>query len=396
MRTLYLECNAGVSGDMLLGALADLFQDPGEARDLLMSSGIPDVSISMERDWKSHISGMKVHVLINGSEEGSDNHKINHLAHRNLSEVLSIIDGLSVSNQVKRHATEIYTDIAQAESKVHGEPVGEVHFHELGMLDAIADIVGACMLLERLSVDEIISSPICTGFGMIETAHGKMPVPAPATAILLAGAESYAGDVEGELTTPTGAAIIGHYAKEYGQRPQMSIESIGYGLGSKDFQIPNILRAFLGERAESMPSVDVLNCNIDDMTAEDLGTIIDLLLSKGAKDAIITPVIMKKGRPGHMLTCLCRHSDTDEMARIILANTSTIGLRVWKADRYEMSSRMEECDTEYGTIRVKVSEGFGIQKWKPEHDDLVKAAEIHGTTVRNVRDSVKYGSDKKD
>lgn len=393
MKILYLECGAGASGDMIMGALAGLFTNPSEAERILDSIGIPDVSITFERGSKSGISGIKTKVLIKGREEGCGCEKHEH-SHRSLDDVLALIEKLPVSENVKRHATEIYRSIAEAESEVHGAPVGEVHFHEVGMLDAIADVVGACVLIEKLSPDTIISSPLRTGFGTVECAHGTLPVPAPATARLLIGMGSYAGDVEGEFTTPTGAAIIKHFSKGYAPRPQMSISALGYGLGRRDCEIPNMLRAFLGESSDAMPSVDVLSCNIDDMTAEDLGMIIDLLLSKGAKDATITPVIMKKGRPGQMLTCLCRHEDTDEMARTILANTSTIGLRIWPADRYEMASHTEICKTCYGDIRVKVSEGFGITKWKPEHDDLVKAAEAHGTTVRKVRDSVDFGSDR--
>jgi uncharacterized protein (TIGR00299 family) protein len=295
---------------------------------------------------------------------------------------------------VKRHAEAIYKDIAAAESKAHGEPVSEIHFHEVGMLDAIADIVTDCMLIEELSPDEIIASSIRTGFGTVMCAHGELPVPAPATAFLLKGIPSYAGDVEGEFATPTGVAIVKHFAGTFGQRPSMVIDDIGCGLGRRDYGIPNVLRAFIGTARDAMPEVDVLNCNIDDMTPEDLGSVIDTLLSEGALDAMITSVIMKKGRPGHMLTCLCRHEDRDRLATLILKNTSTIGIRTWKADRYEMVSKRETLSTEFGDIRVKVSEGYGVRKWKLEHDDLVKAASENGVTVDEIRRKVRFEPEK--
>ncbi len=388
MRTLYLECNAGASGDMLLGALADLLPNPSDAKGMIESAGIPDVEVIVESGEKNHVSGTRVRIIAKGHEEGLDHHHPH--THRKLSDVLDIIEGLSVSDEVKTKAKGIYSRIAQAESEVHGSPVGEVHFHEVGMLDAIADVVGTCMLIEKLSPDYIVSSPLRTGFGYVDCAHGKLPIPAPATAILLKGVESYAGDIEGEFTTPTGAALIGYFAEEFGQRPRMRIDEAGIGLGHHDFVIPNILRAFIGESKDRLFEIYEINCNIDDMTPEDLGRMIDLLLDEGALDATITPMIMKKGRPGNRLTCLCRQDDKDRLCKIILANTSTIGLRIWKADRFEMTSRMEICHSEYGDIRIKVSEGYGIRKWKPEYDDIVKAASENGVTVRKVRESIHF------
>jgi hypothetical protein len=258
------------------------------------------------------------------------------------------------------------------------------------MLDAIADVVGTCMLIEKISPDYIVSSPLRTGFGYVHCAHGELPIPAPATALLLKGVESYSGDIEGEFTTPTGAALIGFFAEEFGQRPKMSIDDIGVGIGHHDFQIPNIVRAFVGESEEKLFEIYEINCNIDDMTPEDLGHMVDMLLEEGAADATITPIIMKKGRPGHRLTCLCREADKDRLSKLILSNTSTIGLRLWKAERYEMSSHIEVCHTEYGDVRIKVSEGYGIRKWKPEHDDLVKLASENDVSIGKVRESIRF------
>ena len=392
MKVLYLECNAGVSGDMLLGALSNLLEYPKEFEKMIASAGIPDVEAIVEKGEKSHISGTRVKIIAAEQEEG-DFHD-HHIQHRTLQDVLDIIKGLNVSDWVKEHATAIYKDIAEAESKVHGESVAEIHFHEVGMLDAIADIVGNCMLMERLAPEYIVSSELRTGYGNVECAHGLLPIPAPATALLLRGVPSYAGDLEGEFTTPTGAAIIRHFADDYGQRPKMVIDEIGVGLGSKDFSIPNIIRAFIGESDNKLFEIYEINCNIDDMTPEDLGSMIDMLLEQGALDATISQTIMKKGRPGQRLTCLCRQDDKERLAKLILENTSTIGLRIWKAERFEMASHMEVCHTQYGDIRVKVSEGYGIRKWKPEHDDLLKAAEAHGVTVRDVRAGIRFDPDQ--
>ena len=390
MKVLYLECNAGSSGDMMLGALSDAIGRE-EAMDILGSRGIKDVVIDTVPGEKSHIGGTMAKVSIRGHEEGEGDHVVH--GHRSLPEVLEIIDVLNVPDKVKSHARAIYSEIAQAESKVHGVEVGEVHFHEVGMLDAIADVVGSCLLIDRISPDIIVSSPLRTGFGFVECAHGKLPIPAPATSLILCGMPSYSGDIEGEFTTPTGAAIVKHFAEEYGQRPRMSINAVGVGIGHHDFEIPNILRVFIGEAEDRPFEIYEINCNIDDMTPEDLGPMIDRLLDEGALDATISPMIMKKGRPGYRLTCLCRQADKEKLARMILANTTTIGLRIWKAERFEMISHTEICHTAFGDIRVKVSEGYGMVKWKPEHDDLVKAAEKNGVSIREVREAVRFEPD---
>jgi len=395
MRTLYLECNAGVSGDMLLGALSDLLPDPSEVKALIESAGIPGITVEVSHREKNNVTGNKVDILIHGKDEEHHEHHDphghhHHHEHRSLPEVMDIIEGLKVSDSVKSHAKQIYEEIARAEAEVHGEPVGEVHFHEVGMLDAIADVVGNCLLIEKLSPEFIASSPLRTGYGYVDCAHGKLPVPAPATALILRDVPCYAGDVEGEFTTPTGAAIIKHFTMEFGQRPRMTVRDIGIGLGNRESSIPNMVRAFLGDSENGMFEIYEINCNIDDMTPEDLGPMIDRLLEEGARDATLTPMIMKKGRPGYRLTCLCRQAEKEKLAKLILANTSTIGLRIWRAERFEMASHMEVCHTEYGDIRIKVSEGYGIRKWKPEHDDLVKASEEHGVSIRKVRESVRF------
>lgn len=395
MRTLYLQCNAGASGDMILGALAHLLDDPEEFGRMINSAGIPGTVTDIERRETFGISGLKVHISIHGQEEGEEHHHHHHHSehhheHHSLSNVLGVIDGLNVSDRVKKDAKEIYNLIAKAESEMHGTTVDLVHFHEVGALDAVADIVGACMLIEKLSPDTIVASPVRVGFGQVHCAHGLLPVPAPATASILKGIPIYAGDEEGEFCTPTGAAILSHFTDRFEQMPAMAFEKVGYGLGSKQFRIANMLRAYLSDDYGELPHIKEINCNIDDMTPEDLGGIIELLLDNNALDAFIAPCIMKKGRPGFALTCLCRESEMDKLAHLILENTSTIGLRVHDCERYAMTSRFETCSTPYGDIRVKVSEGFGIRKRKPEYDDLALAAAKHNVPIGKVRDSVTF------
>lgn len=386
MRTLYLECNAGASGDMIAGALADLLDDPKDIERMIASANIPGVTARAEREEKFGISGTRVHMTIDGEEEDEHHHHI----HRTLSNVTDIIRGLKVSDRVKEDAVAIYNLIAEAESEAHGKPVDMIHFHEVGALDAVADIVGTCMMIERLGPEQIVATPVRTGFGHVRCAHGVLPVPAPATASVLKGVPSYAGDEEGEFCTPTGAAVLRHFASRFGMMPPMVFDRVGYGIGKKDFRIANFLRAFIGEAEAPMAEIDQIDCDIDDMTPEDLGGIADRLLKEGALDAFGKPCIMKKSRPGSEISCLCRTEDTERLSRYILANTSTIGVRVHRCRRYAMTSRFETCDTEYGQVRVKVSEGFDITKWKPESDDLRRLAEKNGVPVSKVRDAVRF------
>ena len=447
MRTLFLECNAGASGDMILGALTDLLKDPAELGAMLESSGIPGVRCEIETSDRSSITGTSVHILVDGVEEGTPGEKKHH-EHHSLGDVMGIIAGLKVSDRVKKDASEIYSIIAEAESQVHGKPVSEVHFHEVGALDAIADIVGVCLLVEKLAPEQIISSPLRTGYGTVECAHGVLPVPAPATANILVGIPSYAGDEEGEFCTPTGAAIVKYFADSFGPMPMMTLDRIGCGLGSKVFRTANILRAmpvyagdeegefttptgaaiikhfatryaqmpvmeyedcgigfgkkssktanmlraYIGEAEEAMPTVTEIRTDIDDMTPEDLGGIIDLLMASGALDASICPVIMKKSRPGYILSCICRDEDTDDMAMIILAHTSSVGLRFHRCQRYEMKPSFIKYRTDFGDVRIKISEGYGLRKWK--HDDMTKAAITNGVTVDEVRKNIHFDPDE--
>ncbi len=394
MKVLYLECNAGASGDMVLGALSDLLDDPREFTRMMESAGIPHVKTVLEDADVFGIAGIRAHIAVDGVEEGHGDH--HHHEHHTLSNIIGVIEGLNVSGKVKKDAAAIYKVIAEAEAEAHGQHVDLIHFHEVGALDAVADIVGACMLFEALAPEKVIASPVRTGFGQVRCAHGLLPVPAPATASILKGVPCYAGDEEGEFCTPTGAAILKHFADGFSSMPTLAFDKVGIGLGSKQFRTANMLRAFLGSTDSDLPVIDEITCNIDDMTSEDIGGVIELLLSSGALDAFIRPCIMKKGRPGFELTCLTRKSDTEDIAMIILAHTSTIGLRIHEAKRYAMSSHFETYRTDFGDVRIKVSEGFGLRKWKPEYNDLVKAADSNGVTISEVRNCIRYDPDEDD
>jgi pyridinium-3,5-bisthiocarboxylic acid mononucleotide nickel chelatase len=380
-----MECSTGASGDMIMASLAGLLSDPSEIVRELNLLNIPGVEVCLERSEKAGIVGNHMKVSIHGEEEDCEKYHHHHATPENIGH---LIDSLKVSEKVKKDAKEIYDLIAEAESNAHGVPVENVHFHEVGMLDAITDVIGACLLIEILAPEQIISSPIHTGKGHVKCMHGILPIPAPATEFLLRGIPSFAGDVEGEFCTPTGAAIIRHFADRFADMPLMIFDSVGYGMGKNNFPMANFMRAFLGEAKEDLPQICEISCNIDDMYPEDLSITVDVIFQNGALDAFITPIIMKKGRPGSMLTCICRPNDVDNLSKIILKNTSTIGVRIDKKNRYEMISEIEQIDTEFGKIRIKRSRGFGIEKEKPEFEDLERISKERGIPVIELRNAI--------
>ncbi|MDR1077634.1 MAG: nickel pincer cofactor biosynthesis protein LarC, partial [Propionibacteriaceae bacterium] len=273
----------------------------------------------------------------------------------------------------------------QAEAKIHGQPASQVHFHEVGHLDALADVVGVCLLLERLDPDQIVVSPIHVGRGFVTCAHGVLPVPAPATAELLRGLPTWAGPVEGELCTPTGAALLRHFATAFGPQPAMTVRRIGYGLGHKDFDRPNCLRAFWGESStETGQLVAELRCNLDDMTGEALAYACDQLRQAGAREVFLTPVLMKKGRPGHLLTCLCDPDRADQMTDLMLRHTTTFGVRRSDCPRTVLQRQTSLQSTVYGDIRVKTGRAPGLVKAKAEYDDLAQAADRAGLPLSQI------------
>ena len=310
MKTLYLDCSMGAAGDMLTSALIDLLEDPDAVIQKLNLLGLPGIRYERERTEKCGIQGTHIHVLVNGTEEGKEHHEHqsgeeHHHHHSSLHRIKHIIEDLPVEEAVKQDILAVFTLVAEAESRVHGVPVPEIHFHEVGTMDAVADITAVCMLIHELAPDEIVASPVHVGSGTVRCAHGILPVPAPATAEILKNVPMYGGKIKGELCTPTGAALLKYFATRFGDMPVVTAEKIGYGMGTKDFEQANCLRAILGHTADDQDIITELSCNIDDMTAEDIGYAMEKLLQEGARDVFTTPIGMKKIRPGTMLSVLC-------------------------------------------------------------------------------------------
>lgn len=390
MKTLYLECAMGASGDMLMGALYELC--PEKERFLReMNALLPGVAVAAEPARRQGIAGTHMRVTVRGQEEGQDRrhgHGHRH-EHRSLADICALIDRFALPRPVREKAKEVYALIARAEGAAHGADAGEVHFHELGALDAVADVTGVCRLMSLLAPDAVCASPVAVGSGTVHTAHGLLPAPAPATARLLTGAPITAGDVEGELCTPTGAALLRTFAGSFGPMPAGTVLACGYGCGTKDFPRANCLRAFLldaaGDAEGPNDAVTELKANIDDMTGEALGYAMDRLLAAGALDVSYAPAYMKKNRPGVVLTCLCRPGDGDRLAREILRHTGTFGVRRTDCPRYALAVSMETADTACGPIPRKVGTGYGVTKSKPEHGAVAAAAGERDLPLEEVR-----------
>ena len=289
---------------------------------------------------------------------------------------------------MKADARAVYGLIADAESRVHGRPVTEIHFHEVGTMDAVADVVGVCLLMEMLAPDRVMASPVHTGSGRVRCAHGILPVPAPATALILQGIPSYGGQVAGELCTPTGAALLKHFVSRFGDRPVMAVEAIGYGMGKKDFEQANCVRAFLGESGDQTETVTKLECNLDDMTGEDIAFAAEQLFEAGAFDVYTLPIGMKKSRPGILLSVICRTEEADRMAETIMKYTATLGIRRLDLKRYVLRRKVETIDTAYGPVRIKRASGMGVGRAKPEYEDVAARAREHQVPLREVREAV--------
>ncbi|SDA73973.1 hypothetical protein SAMN02910275_02504 [Butyrivibrio sp. INlla18] len=395
MKSLYIECKMGIAGDMLTAALIDLYDDASKMVNELNKLGIPHVDYVLEDSNKAGIKGKHMRVMVHGQEEGEllDDHKHDSKAHshhhRHLSDIEQIIEGLSIDRDVKKDIKEVYKLLAEAESKVHGVAVPEIHFHEVGNLDAIADITAACYLIHCLSVDRIIVSPINVGSGTVKAAHGILPVPTPATAVLLAGIPYYESEtIKTELCTPTGAALVKYFATDSGVQPVMKVSKIGYGMGKKEFEQVNCVRTILGETEEDKDQVLELSCNIDDMTPEEIGFAMDRFFEVGALDVFTTAIGMKKNRPGILLTCMCRSQDRDKVVAEIFKNTTTIGIRESVCNRYVLAREVKKNDTPYGEIRVKRSYGYGVDRVKPEYDDLVQAAKKSGKSLLEIKKDI--------
>lgn len=379
MRTLYLDCGMGAAGDMLTAALLELLPDPDEFVRELNALGIPGVQFKKEPSIKCGITGTHVTVTVNGEEEGSCDHEHHH---SRLHDIENIIRGhLSLPEKVQNDVMAVYRLIAEAESHVHGVPIKEIHFHEVGTMDAIADITAVCMLIDRLSPDEIVVSPVHVGSGQVKCAHGILPVPAPAAAYILRDVPIYGGSVKGELCTPTGAALLKYFAARFDSMPVMKTQAIGYGMGKKDFEEVNCVRAMLGETDLAGDEIYELSCNVDDMTGEEIGFAAERLFAAGALDVYTVPIGMKKSRPGILIHVMCRETDKKTMIQAIFRYTTTIGIRENRINRYVLDRHIETLETPYGAVRCKVSSGYGVERRKYEYDDLSRIAKEKSISI---------------
>ena len=397
MKTLYIQCNMGCAGDMLMSALSKLLPNKDEFFQKLNKIGLKDVIYESKAVERCGITGTLTDVKINGEiEESTDNdhhhehshhhHDHHHHEHSDMKSITEIINGLNIPEKVKNDAIEVYNIIADAESKVHNKPVALIHFHEVGNKDAIADIVGVSYIMYELDVDNICCSNINVGSGTVKCAHGILPVPAPATALIMKGMPVYSNDVVGELCTPTGAALLKYFVNEYKPMPTIEIEKIGYGMGHKEFETANCVRAILGNTQEGKTdTITKLECNIDDMTGEEISFAEEMLFSAGARDVFTVPIYMKKNRPAVILTCLCVEKDKNKIIATIFKQTSTIGIRETVMNRYVLNRKIEEKHTKLGTIQVKKSFGYGCEKEKIEYSTLSELATKNDMSISQVK-----------
>ena len=387
MKTLYLDCGMGAAGDMLTAALLELFPQPEKLIDELNTLGIPHVEFSAKKTSKCGIMGTHVSVKIHGQEEGEHHHThdghthSHHHAHSSLHDIEHILSHMHLSDKIRADVMAVYHLIAEAESKAHGVPVSEIHFHEVGNLDAIADVTAVCLLMDKLGAEKIIVSPIHVGSGHVRCAHGILPVPAPATAHILQGCPIYGGRIKGELCTPTGAALLKYFVHSFGDLPVMSISAIGYGMGKKDFEAANCVRAMLGETVNSKDEMYELNCNVDDMTAEQIGFALECCFKAGAVEAFTIPINMKKSRPGTLIRVLCKEDLKETLIQTIFKFTSTAGIRETKVARSVLDRSFTEVETPYGKIRRKDYFGYGVSRSKYEYDDLARIASENDLSI---------------
>lgn len=470
MKTLYIDCGMGAAGDMLAAALLELLPEPEAFIREMNRLGIPGVTVAAEKSVKCGITGTHFSVKVGEREEGESvhgyphsgghtgehshdpendgqpdhdhegmssgqhyhNHDYHHEPqqqgyphqHSDLQHIRQIIDSLSIPETVKADILAVYQLIAQAESHVHGVPVSEIHFHEVGTMDAIADITAVCLLMHELKPDRVVASSVHVGSGTVRCAHGILPVPAPATAYLLRKVPVYGSSIRGELCTPTGAALLTHFVTEFGALPAMKVETIGYGMGKKDFERANCVRTMLGETvdrtkaaseaemtdrtevtggaevadrtevtgkeatADQAETITELNCNVDDMTGETIGFAMEQLLKQGALEVYTVPVGMKKSRPGIKLCVLCREKDREHLVGQIFKHTTTLGIRETVCRRYTLDRSIETVETVFGEIRRKTSRGYGVERSKYEYEDLARIAREQGLSIAQVLDRI--------
>ncbi len=366
MRTIYFDCFAGASGDMMLGALVAAGVDADELREQLQLLAVKDFDVSFERVNRAGIAATKAHVRVPHEH-----------VHRNLQDILTIINGSRLKESVKERASQIFTRLAEAEARVHNESIEQIHFHEVGAMDAIIDIVGACIGFELLEIKRFISSPLNTGSGTVEMAHGRYPVPPPAVVELMKDAPVYSNEVVGELLTPTGAAIISTVCKSFGAMPKMKIQDVGYGAGGREYpRFPNALRVIVGETEDAgrqaisnditAEHLQMLETNIDDASPQLIGYVMERAFKLGALDCYFTSVQMKKNRPGVLVSVLCESERVEVLREMLFAETTTIGVRNFEVLRHALPRCIVEVETEFGSIDVKVSAHENQDTMTPE------------------------------
>lgn len=413
MNILYMDCFSGISGNMTIGAFLDLGVDEKMLLEELNKLHVDGYKINISKKIKNGIEGTYFDVILEDEEhnDGGDEHEHHHEhchdhehehsrehnlehqhshQHRNLYDVEKIIDDSELSNKVKELSKKIFGFVAVAESKVHGKPIDEIHFHEVGAIDSIVDIIGTAICVESLNIDKIVVSKLHVGTGFVNCQHGLMPVPAPATLEIIKNGKIpvYCKDIEGELVTPTGAAIVAALADEFGSQPDMEIEKIGYGSGYKDFAIPNMLRLILGKKKTDLEKIILAETNIDDTTGEVLGYVMERLLDAGARDVFFTPIYMKKCRPAVKLTFLAKECDVDKLEKIIFSETSTIGIRKIEVKRSTMERSSQLINTKFGDISVKKAVYEDITKYSGEFEDIKKAAIKYNIPIKEVYDAI--------
>ncbi len=395
MNVLYLDCFSGISGDMTVGALMDLqVMSPEELRAELSKLGIDhEFEISIQKTQKNAISATDFDVKVpkvaqhHHKEHAGEEHHHHHAHGRTMADIEHLIENSTLAPAVKKRALSIFMPIAKAEAKVHNRPVSEVHFHEVGAVDSIVDIVAVAILMERLSVDKVVCSPLREGHGFIECQHGQMPVPVPAVSQMFSTREVpvCSVDVDTELVTPTGAGIVCALVDEFGEKPTFSSATVGYGSGKKELKAPNLLRVYYGSCTPAPERMQMVEANMDDMTGEDFGFLQEKLWEEGAADVFFTPIYMKKNRPATKLSVLCSAEVLPLICRRILSDSSTIGVRYYPVERQTLSRRVELLDTPYGKVRVKVSGEAGHEKVEPEYEDLHIIANNENIPLRKLR-----------
>lgn len=389
MRILYFDCFSGISGDMVLGALIDCGIDVQLFLNEIKKLDIEGYRIEIAHSSKNGIGGTDVNVILdeekNAHSDHHDKNDHNHHDHRNLKDITYIIENSELAQSVKDMSIKIFNRIAEAEAKIHCKDIDEVHFHEVGAVDSIIDIVGASICINLLHIDKMVSSAVNTGYGFVNCQHGIIPVPAPATVELLKGIPVYSLDIKTELVTPTGAAILSTLCSSFGPIPDMTVEKAGYGLGKKDLEIPNLLRVIIGDQKKNEGYVCMIECNIDDMDNELYEHVMDKLFKAGALDVFLTNIIMKKSRPAVKLSILSEPCDVDKLTDIVFSETSTIGIRKYNVERETLNRNVVPVKTTFGEVKIKVSYHDGkLVNYAPEYEDIKKAAFESGVPAKQV------------